>query len=80
MRIYSEQQELTDVICNMCNKHLKVKDGMLLEECSNIEQHFGYFSKKDGMIEKFDLCEECYDAFVKQFQLPAEQEETKEYL
>jgi len=80
MRIYSEQQELTDVVCNMCKKHLKVEKGIIREGYSSIEQPFGYFSKKDGIIEKFDLCEACYDAFTEQFQIPAEQEEMKELL
>lgn len=80
MRIYTQQQELKDVLCNMCGKHLKVEKGIIREGYSSIEQAFGYFSKKDGIREKFDLCEECYDAFTKQFQLPVEREEMKELL
>ncbi len=80
MRIYSEQQELQEVVCNMCQRHLKVENGILKEGCCSIEQHFGYFSKRDGQMEKFDLCEECYEKLTKVLKIPAETEEMKELL
>ncbi len=80
MRIYSEQQELQEVVCNMCQRHLKVEKGILKEGCCEVEQSFGYFSTKDGQIEKFDLCEECYDALKKVLKIPVEIEEKNEYL
>ena len=80
MRIYSEQQELTEVICNMCQRHLKVENSIIKEGCCSLEQRFGYFLTKDGIAEKFDLCESCYEKFINQFQIPVEQEEIKEFL
>lgn len=80
MRIYTENQELTEVVCNMCGKKLKTEHGMIKEGCVSIEQQFGYFSGKDGILEKFDLCEKCYQHITDQFVVPAESEEMKELL
>ncbi len=80
MRIYSEQKELQEVVCNMCQKHLKVENGILREGCCSIEQQFGYFSTKDGQKEKLDLCEECYESLKKILQIPVEIEEINEFL
>ncbi|NLL92600.1 MAG: hypothetical protein GX225_00420 [Clostridiales bacterium] len=31
---------------------------------------WGYFSEKDGERHSFDLCEDCYDAMIKNFKIP----------
>lgn len=80
MRIYSEQQELQEVVCNMCQKHLTVEQGILKEGCCSIEQHFGYFSTRDGQTEKFDLCEACYDTVTNALKIPIEIVEINELL
>lgn len=82
MRIYSEQAktELVRVVCNCCGKELLVENGFLKEECIHVEHEFGFFGKKDGISEKFDLCEECYRRIAGEFQIPAQEWERKELL
>ena len=39
---------------------------------------FGYFSNKDGLRHRWDLCERCYDALIHSFQIPVEESEESE--
>lgn len=84
MREYIEKEtqepQLAKVHCNQCGKELMVSDGILKEGCFSVDYAFDYFSNKDGYIYSFDLCEECFDAWVKGFQNPARITETKEFL
>ena len=34
------------------------------------KKQWGYFSKRDGEIHSFLLCEDCYDEMVKKFVIP----------
>ncbi len=82
MRIYMDEnkQELAAVICNKCKKELTVENGIITEGCYHGDCQFGYFSKRDGIKHSFDLCEECYNKFIKSFAIPVEEEELKELL
>lgn len=68
------------VICNQCKKELKYEKGVLKEGCLSVDQVFGYFSKKDGIRHRFDLCEDCYDKLVQGFVLPVEETAENELL
>ena len=39
---------------------------------------FGYFSNKDGLRHRWDLCEHCYDALTRDFRIPVEESEESE--
>lgn len=80
MRQYNEKQQLEKVICNNCKKQLKVENGILKEGHFEGNQTFGYFSGKDGMTHRFDLCEACYDKIAAGFLIPVEELEEKEIL
>ena len=84
MRAYKEKElkelELSRVCCNQCGKELLVEDGILKEGCFSIDYKFDYFSNKDGYIYCFDLCEDCFDAWIESFKNPVEISETKEFL
>ncbi len=82
MRKFSERESgrLTEVRCNCCGRALSVKNGILEEECIRAETPFGFFSRKDGQIHRFDLCEDCYDRLTKAFRIPIEIEERTEVL
>ena len=82
MRIYMDEdkRELVSVICNRCNRELKVENGVLTEGCFCANPKFGYFSNKDGMQHFFDICEKCYDTMIAGFAIPVEEEEVKELL
>ena len=49
-----------------------MQNGIITEGVFSIEYAFGYFSNKDEEIHKFDLCEECYDKWIKTFNIPVE--------
>lgn len=74
MRKYDEENgQLAQVICNSCKKELKLENGYLKEGCFTVDYAFGYFSHKDGIRHRFDLCEECYDKMTAKLQIPAEE-------
>ena len=82
MRVYEIQEEkkLSVLRCNRCGRILLIKNGILQEGVFQAVCTWGYFSKKDGEIHSFDLCEECYDEFVGGFAVPPEKEEESELL
>lgn len=82
MRKYNVETEkiLTQVICNCCGKELKTENGYLKEGCFAADYCFGYFSRRDGIRHRFDLCEECYDKIVAKFEIPVEETPENELL
>lgn len=80
MRRYLNKEggDLQEVCCNMCGKQMQLESGYLKEDCFTAEHVFGYFSEKDGMKHRFDLCESCYDKLVAGFAIPAEVSEETE--
>lgn len=67
-----EIQEVSKIICNKCGKEIDVKDGRLVEDVLQVEKRWGYPSEKDNEVHSFELCEACYDEFVKTFFIPVE--------
>ncbi len=68
------------VICNQCQKELKVENGYLKEGCFSVDYAFGYFSNTDGVRHKFDLCEKCYNKMISDFAIPVDEVNEKELL
>ena len=75
-----EERKLIQVVCNKCGRELKVENGDLREGCFSADAVFGYFSRKDGTVHHFDICEDCYDLMVAQFALPVEEDTATELL
>ena len=75
-----ENHILKEVFCNKCGKQIKVENGMIREGCFEVKQTFGYFSHKDGETQIWDLCEDCYDEFVRSFQIPVTSKEETELI
>ncbi len=75
MREYAGNTEakLMRVVCNKCGRPLKVENGYLKEGCFHGKSTFGYFSRKDGVTQQFDLCEDCYDKITAEFAVPVEE-------
>ena len=73
MRQYStimkETSEITKIVCNRCGREIPVRKGVPQEDFLEVEKTWGYFSDKDNQTDRFDLCELCYDEFVKGFQI-----------
>lgn len=75
-----EENRLKKIVCNCCGRTLKMENGILKEECISTDHVFGYFSKRDGVRHRFDLCEDCYQKLIDGFFVPVEEEEEKELL
>ena len=82
MRKYSDEDDrkLEQVICNACGREMKLENDILRGGCFCSDSVFGYFSRKDGMRHRFDLCEDCYDKMVEKFKVPVEETEARELL
>lgn len=67
------------VRCNCCGRLISQK-GNNKEDYLRIEKEWGYFSDKDREIHEIQLCEECYDRWIKGFRVPVTVREVEEVL
>lgn len=74
MRQYKmkETQMIEKIICNKCGKEIPVNGEIAQEDVLAVQKRWGYFSKRDNEVHKFDLCEQCYDEMIATFQIPIE--------
>lgn len=74
MKKYSEitvkKLKIDRVMCNCCGKELDSDADYL-----SVEKEWGYFSNKDGVRQRFDLCEDCVDRIVESFKISPETED-----
>lgn len=70
-----ETKEVKKILCNKCGKEVSAADGIPEMEMFSVDYRWGYFSGKDGERHRFELCEECYDALLASFVIPADIEE-----
>ncbi len=66
--------------CNVCAKEIQVNHGIVKEDVFEAVKEWGYFSKYDLEVHKFNICEECYDALIASFKIPIQIENKKEVL
>lgn len=76
MRKIGPDGQLERMICNACGKKLAVRQGIVLEGAISIDHTWDYFSEKDGQVDHFDLCEECYDQLTATFKIPGRNRRT----
>jgi hypothetical protein len=69
-----------DVSCNVCGKKIIIEQGIMKEDVFEAAKEWGYFSKYDLEIHKFNICEECYDKLISTFKIPIEVVKKKEVL
>lgn len=67
--------ERSTQICNCCGKELGRH-----EEYVQIQQRWGYFSRKDGVIQKGNICEDCFERIAENFKVPLEEEKMTELI
>ena len=74
MRQYElkETKEISKIICNKCGKEIPMKGEIAQEDVLDVTKRWGYFSKRDNEVHKFDLCEACYDELIASFKIPIE--------
>lgn len=77
MRQYQkkETKEIKKIICNRCGREIQAENGQPTAGVFSVDYQWGYFSEKDGETHRFDLCESCYDEWIKEFLIPATVEE-----
>lgn len=68
------------IVCNQCGKEVKYATGLLKEDFCEVKKEWGYFSKKDMEVHKFNLCESCYDKMIEGFEVPILKEYKSEAL
>ncbi|QHQ59921.1 hypothetical protein Ana3638_03275 [Anaerocolumna sedimenticola] len=69
-----------DVCCNVCGKKIIMEQGIMKEDVFEAAKEWGYFSKYDLEVHKFNICEECYDNLISTFKIPIEVVRKKEVL
>ncbi len=69
-----------DVRCNVCGKKIKMENGLLTEDVFEASKEWGYFSKKDLEVHKFNICEDCYEKLISTFKIPVNVISKKEVL
>jgi hypothetical protein len=79
--IEQKVEELSQVVCNKCGETCFVKTNSedfdpndYKTEYLEVDISWGYFSKKDGESHEWEICEKCYDKFVKSFKVPPKKE------
>ena len=80
LKKYTENGEIRALICNQCGKRLIVKNGIVREGFFEASQNWNFFSEKDGEIQRWDLCESCYDELISGFRIAVETEEQVEFM
>lgn len=73
-------QRENEIYCNLCGKKIEVQKEIPVEDYVAVKKTWGYFSKKDGEVHEWHLCEACYDELVRRFQIPVTKTEIKEML
>ncbi len=70
------------VYCNCCGKEIRMKEDtqIALEDYAVIEKSWGYFSGKDGVRQKMNICEACFDAWTSTFARPVQEMAERELI
>ncbi len=76
----SQAQVPHELFCNVCGKKIVVEQGILKEDMVAVSKEWGYFSKRDLEVHRFNICEDCYDKLVATFKIPIEVINKKEVL
>ncbi len=71
MKAYQKELQVS-VCCQKCGREIPPDVKNKGAGSCTIETDWGYFSNKDGEHHKFHICEECYDEWVKTFQIPVQ--------
>ena len=64
--------------CNCCGNIIPEGYTEKTKEFVHLEKTWGYFSKKDGISQTADICEDCMEAWMAQFCIPPQTVERTE--
>jgi len=68
--------ELQNVSCNSCGREVIKDTHGYFEDHLSITKAWGYHSPFDGQIHDIDICIDCYESWVSQFEIPPHVEYT----
>lgn len=68
------------IYCNRCGKPICLEEEVPKADYLRIEKNWGYFSNKDGIHQKVNICEKCCDDLIKEFQIPPSENQIIELL
>ena len=67
------QNSNTEVYCNCCGSKITNIEGKVIKkDYLHIEKKWGYFSQRDMEGHIFNICESCYNSWIKTFAIPVE--------
>ena len=78
MKQYDEISKNEVYICTCCGQMIASVDECDRAAFLDVSKAWGYFSKWDGCIHRFQLCENCYGKMIQTWcYLPDEEEQTE---
>lgn len=80
MRIYDKDKKCIKIVCNSCGNAVEVIDDVVKTDVITVKKTWGYFSKKDGQVHRYDMCETCYDRMISEFLIPVTVEDATELI
>lgn len=74
------QKQVPDhIICNCCGQKIRITGQQPYPEYVSIRKEWGYNSPYDGEVHEIDLCQDCYQKWIRTFRFsPCEEEEQVE--
>ncbi len=73
-------EEKKSIVCNCCGKRFSASTNVIEKDFLCVKKQWGYFSKKDGVIDEFFVCESCYDKWLENFVIPPNKKMATELL
>ncbi|WP_105616628.1 hypothetical protein [Vallitalea okinawensis] len=65
--IVIKKTEVDSVICNCCGREINKDQYGLMEDYITIKKTWGYNSAFDGQSHELDVCNDCYEKWIKSF-------------
>lgn len=80
MKKYDDIIKKEVFVCNCCGGKIAVADEIDKVDFLDVRKTWGYFSKWDGCIHQFHLCEKCYERMIQNWCYPPDEEEETELI
>lgn len=68
-KVSIEKEIVEEVYCNICGEKIAKNSHNHFEDFLHVEKVWGYDSKKDGKKDDFDVCQRCYEGWIKTFKI-----------
>lgn len=68
-KVAIEKDVVEEIYCNICGEEITKNIHSHFDDYLHIEKVWGYHSKKDGKKDDFDVCQRCYEEWIKTFKI-----------